>query len=74
VEETAKGEKLGMGQMSQIQEKVDNLIMEIEELDNSIIKITSRRGMIPLDRVQYLKYRRCYLISELAKFVNCKEK
>jgi len=60
--------------MSQIQEKVDDLIMEIEGLDNSIIKITSRRGMVPTDQIQYLKYRRCYLISELTKLINCKEK
>lgn len=56
--------------MSQMQEKVDGLIQEIEELDSSIIKITSRRGMIPFDQVQYLKYRRCYLISKLAKLIN----
>ena len=57
--------------MSDLQQKrVDGLIQEIEGLDSTIIKITSRRGMIPFDQVQYLKYRRCFLISELAKLIS----
>lgn len=55
-------------------QKVDGLIMEIENLDNAIISISSKRGITPVDQIQYLKYKRCYLISELAKLINHKKK
>jgi len=49
---------------------MNQLIAEIEELDNRIIIIHSKRGVTNQDEAQILKYRRCFLLDKLIGEIN----
>jgi len=49
---------------------MNQLIAEIEQLDNRIIVIHSKRGVTDQDEAQILKYRRCFLLDKLTEEMN----
>lgn len=53
-----------------MEQKVNELITEIEQLDNRIVALNNRRGMVNPDEAQVLKYRRCFLFDRLTKVMN----
>lgn len=52
------------------QYEVNQLIIEIEQLDNRIVVLNTRRGMVDPDEVLVLKYRRCFLFDRLTQAIN----
>lgn len=50
--------------------EVSQLIAEIENLDQRIIGIHTRKGGLDTDESQVLKYRRCFLLDKLTHLIN----
>jgi len=52
------------------EQKVDVLIIQIEQLDNRIVTLNTKRGMVNPEEAQILKYRRCFLFDKLTRVMN----
>lgn len=51
------------------EQKVDVLIIEIEQLDDRIVTLNTKRGMVNPEEAQVLKYRRCFLFDRLTRMM-----
>lgn len=56
-----------------MEERVDELIIKIEEIDLRIVAICSKRGIANPDEAQVLKYRRCFLLDKLTRLITGEE-
>jgi hypothetical protein len=56
--------------MERKMKEMDELILEIESIDKSILSIHRNSGLMGREKSQLLKYRRCFLLDKLTKMMN----